>query len=121
MCWCDRREHARGGSVPLVVSDHRVTRHDRADGGSRRADERASSINDDSAKAGKAVAIEGRKLRAEIVDDERPLAGGAAIMWARHVGFQITGFQVDAQIGSRSRISMRSYIVELAGPRAPRI
>jgi len=59
------------------VSDHRVTRDDRADGGSRRADERASSINDDSAKAGKAVAIEGRKLRAEIVDDQRPLAGAA--------------------------------------------
>jgi hypothetical protein len=48
-----------------------MTRDDGADRASRHADKRASSVSDNGAEAGKAVAVERGKLCAEIAHDQR--------------------------------------------------
>jgi hypothetical protein len=57
--------------MPLVAMDKVVTRDDRADSASRHADERVKAVRDRDAQAGRAVAVQGRKLCAEIAHDER--------------------------------------------------
>jgi hypothetical protein len=48
-----------------------MTGDDRADSASRHADERARSVSDNGAEAGKAVAVERGKLCAEVAHDQR--------------------------------------------------
>ncbi len=82
---------ARPDSARLVVSDSRVSRDDRGDGGAGCADERASPVRHSSAEAGKPVPVKRRELRAQIVDDERRRRLGAAaapVMRTYHDGLQ---------------------------------
>ena len=55
----------------LVVSDNRVARDHSAYSVSRQADERMKAVRDGDSEAGRAVAVQGRKLCAEIAHEER--------------------------------------------------